>query len=191
MKNVLTLIIVLISCYSMANAQNFQVKGNVNSNSKIVEAATIRILKADSSIVKQEISDKNGDFSIGKLAEGNYILFVKSVGNNDYYSPLFSLNTENPLKDFQTISLQSSSKLADVVVTSKKQFIEQGIDKTIVNIDASPTSVGLSAMDLLEKTPGVSVDKDGNISLKGKQGVMILIDGKPSYLSAARPCKLP
>jgi hypothetical protein len=52
-----------------------------------------------------------------------------------------------------------------------------------VNVDASPTNTGLSALEVLEKSPGVTVDNDGNISLKGKQGVQIFIDGKPAYLS--------
>jgi iron complex outermembrane receptor protein len=54
-----------------------------------------------------------------------------------------------------------------------------------VNVEASVTNVGNSALEVLEKAPGVSVDKDGNISLKGKQGVTIMIDGRPSYLSGA------
>jgi iron complex outermembrane receptor protein len=51
-----------------------------------------------------------------------------------------------------------------------------------VNVDAAVTNIGTTAMDVLEKSPGISVDNNGNLSLKGKQGVIILIDGKPSYL---------
>jgi hypothetical protein len=75
--------------------------------------------------------------------------------------------------------------MAGVTITSKKPFIEQKAGKTLVNVDASPTSTGMNALELLEKSPGVSVDNDGNISLKGKQGVLVLIDGKPSHLSGA------
>lgn len=64
-------------------------------------------------------------------------------------------------------------------------MIEQKLDKTIIH-DASPTNVGeRTVLEVLEKSPGISVDKDGKISLKGKQGVLILIDGKPTYLSGA------
>src|SRR6185295_5686770 len=55
----------------------------------------------------------------------------------------------------------------------------------VVNVEASITNVGNSALEVLEKAPGVSVDKDGNISLKGKQGVQVYIDGRPSYLNGA------
>ena len=54
----------------------------------------------------------------------------------------------------------------------------------LVNVDASPANAGSSVMDVLEKSPGVSVDKDGNISLKGKQGVTVMIDNRPTYMSS-------
>ena len=63
--------------------------------------------------------------------------------------------------------------LSDVTVTAKKPFIETKIDKTIVNVDASPTIAGASALEVLEKSPGVTIDNDGNISLRGKQGVIV------------------
>ncbi len=63
-------------------------------------------------------------------------------------------------------------------------MIEQKLDRTVINVDASPTNAGATVLEVLEKSPGISVDKDGNISLKGKQGVVVLIDGKPTYLGA-------
>jgi outer membrane receptor protein involved in Fe transport len=183
MKRILFTLISLSGCILTLNAQNYQIKGIVVSNAKPVEAATIRLLKTDSSTLKQSISEKNGQFTINEINDGKYLVSIQSVGTEAYYSPVFSVGADHPEYDLQTISLKEIAKLKDVTVSSKKQFIEQKIDKTVINVDASPTSVGLSAMDLLEKTPGVTVDKDGNISLKGKQGVSVMIDGKPSYLS--------
>ncbi len=184
MKKLIILILVIIYCKSISIAQDFKISGNIALLNKPVEAVTISLLKMDSTILKHAVSDKSGSFTINKIAQGNYMILINSVGCEPFYSGVFVLSVEHPEYDLKTINLTEKATLADVVVTSKKQFIEQGIDKTIVNIDASPTSVGLSAMDLLEKTPGVTVDKDGNISLKGKQGVLILIDGKPTYLSS-------
>lgn len=65
----------------------------------------------------------------------------------------------------------------------RKKLIEQKIDRTVVNVDATISNTGTSAMEVLEKSPGVQVDKDGNISLKGRQGVMVMIDGRPTNLS--------
>ena len=73
--------------------------------------------------------------------------------------------------------------LSQVTVVGRRPPIENKIDKTVVNVDASPTNGGLTALEVLEKSPGVMVDNDGNISLKGKPGVKIFIDGKPTYLS--------
>ena len=69
-------------------------------------------------------------------------------------------------------------------------MIEQKIDRMVVNVDVSITNVGSTALEVLEKSPGVSVDKDGNISLKGKSKVMVMIDDKPSYLSGAELANL-
>lgn len=76
--------------------------------------------------------------------------------------------------------------LREVKVVGRRKLIEQKIDRTVVNVDASATNAGTSALEVLEKSPGVQVDKDGNISLKGKQGVTVLIDGRPTYLSASQ-----
>ena len=78
-----------------------------------------------------------------------------------------------------------AKSLGDVTVNSKKPFIETKIDKTIVNVEASPTSAGATALEILEKSPGVTVDNDGNISLRGKAGVIVMMDGKQTFLSAA------
>jgi hypothetical protein len=79
----------------------------------------------------------------------------------------------------------SVHQLNQVVVSSKKPLYEIKIDRTVVNVDASPSNVGANVIEVLEKAPGVNVDKDGNISLKGKNAVLVMIDGRPSYLSPA------
>ncbi len=62
-------------------------------------------------------------------------------------------------------------------------MIEHNIDKSVVNVEAAVTNIGTIALDVLEQSPCISVDKDGIVSLKGKQGVIILVEGKPSCLS--------
>ena len=170
--------------FTIANAQSFSVKGKISADNKPVEAATVSLLKPDSTKIKQEFSGKDGQFLVGSLKAGSYLVSVQSVGYKTYYSPVIALDEKNPQADLQSIDLESTAKLNDVVVTAAKQAIEQKIDKTVVNVDASPTNTGLSAYEVLEKTPGVTIDKDGNISLKGKPGVTVMIDGKPTYLSA-------
>src|SRR6478609_7827661 len=118
--------------FSVANAQNFSVKGKVSADNKPVEAATISLLKADSTKVRQEFSGKDGQFLVGDLNAGSYLLSIQSVGYKTYYSPVITLNEKNPQTDLPSINLEATAKLDDVVVTAQKQYIEQKIDKTVV-----------------------------------------------------------
>lgn len=94
------------------------------------------------------------------------------------------INDSNAVKK-TLISSDSVHQLKQVVVSSKKPLYEVKIDRTVVNVDASPSNVGTNVIEVLEKAPGVNVDKDGNISLKGKNAVLVMIDGRPSYLTPA------
>jgi hypothetical protein len=85
-------------------------------------------------------------------------------------------NRENP--DSVKIAV-----LKEVTVTSKKPAIQLLPDKIVINVDASVTNTGATMLEVLEKSPGVTIDRNGNISLKGKQGVLIMIDGKHSHVS--------
>ena len=83
-----------------------------------------------------------------------------------------------------TLELAISKKsLGVVTVTAKKSFIERKIDRTVINVESSSIAAGSTAMEVLEKAPGVIVDKDGNISMSGKSGVLVMIDGKQAYMS--------
>jgi len=169
-----------------SQAQNpAKVAGTVSGSQKPVESATVSLLRAkDSSVIKLAVTGKTGVFEIeGK--EGSYLLSVQAVGYNRYYTGPFQL-TAGTTHQVNTIELVAQSKqLEGITVSSKKPLIEQKLDRTIVNVDASPTNVGATVLDVLEKSPGISVDKDGNISLKGKEGVMVLIDGRPTQLSGS------
>lgn len=171
---------------SQAQTAEGTISGKLASASKPVEAATINLLQEkDSSLVKAALSDKSGNFNFEHIKSGNYLISVDALGYEKYYSKKFSLTSHSATYRLPAIELAAASQqLNGVVVTAQKQFVEQHLDKTVVNVDASPSNTGLSALDVLEKSPGISVDKDGNVSLKGKAGVLILVDGKPTYLSA-------
>src|SRR5690349_15566930 len=180
MKKVLTLLTVLgASIVSFAQTTG-KVKGTVqDGNEKTIESATITLLKAkDSSVAKVAAADKAGTFYFENIANGSYLVSISAVGHTKGFSPVFTINSTNPSIQLETIKLVPVEKsMNTVVVTARKPLVEQKIDRTIINVDASPTNVGSSALEVLEKSPGISVDKDGNISLKGKQGVMVLVDG--------------
>lgn len=156
-------------------------------NQKIIDAATISLLRAkDSNLVKAAVVDKDGNFIFENVKEGKYLLLATSVGHSKTYSSLIEISPVNNTASAGVLQLvPADKKLTEVTVTSKKPLIERKLDKTVVNVDASITNTGNTALEVLEKSPGISVDKDGNISLKGKAGVIVYLDGRPSYLSGA------
>jgi len=84
------------------------------------------------------------------------------------------------------IMTTGSHQLKGISVVAQKPLIERRVDKTVLNVENSILAAGNTAMEILEKAPGVTVDKDDNISLQGKQGVTVMIDGKLTYLSSAQ-----
>ena len=180
------LAILLLTISYLGYAQAPALQGTVKGSNGPVEAATVSLLRAkDSSLVKMAVSSKEGSFSFDALPAGAYLLTITAVGYQKYWSPGLSLQPGQPLL-LPAIALQTAEKrLADVIITARKPLVEQKLDRTVVNIEGQASNVGLNALEVLEKSPGITVDKDGNISLKGKQGVMVLIDGKPSYLGGS------
>ena len=189
MKQLLNLLTAMsISVISLGQTTN-KVTGTIKDGNKqvVTDAATVSLLfNKDSSLVKAAITDKHGNFVFENIKDGSYLVAASSVGHKDVYTKSFTLSATALTISLDTLQLMLLEKnLTDVIVISKKPFIERKLDKTVINVDAAVTNAGTTAMDVLEKSPGVTVDKDGNISLKGKQGVMIMIDGKPSYLGGA------
>jgi hypothetical protein len=187
MKHFLSLLMVFTIALSVkAQAQNGSIKGAaLDGKGQAVEAATISLLKAkDSSLVKVGLPDTKGGFQFEKLAEGQYLISASAVGFQKTYSHPFQITAEKKevVLD-QLIMVPASKAIAGITVTAKRPLIEQKIDRTVVNVEASVTNVGSTALEVLEKSPGITVDKDGNISLKGKEGVLVLIDGRPTQLS--------
>ncbi|HEY2348531.1 MAG TPA: outer membrane beta-barrel protein, partial [Puia sp.] len=172
---------------SFAQEKNGKIDGIVkDGDGKLLDAVTVSVLKQpDSSLVKIAITDKSGAFAFDHIAAGKYFLSVSHVGFANWYGPPFEINTSHPNSSQNNISLRTAdNSLGTVTVTGKRPMVENRIDKTIVNVDASATNSGLTALEILEKSPGVMVDNDGKVSLKGKPGVIIMIDGKPTYLNA-------
>lgn len=160
------------------------ISGSVLEGGRPVGRATVSLLRAaDSSLVKLAQSDSAGHYEFINMKQGRYLVSVTAVGSAPAFSSAFDAASEVAVP---VLSLHPEAKiLGNVTITSKKPFVETKLDRTVVNVDASPTSAGATAMDILEKSPGIQVNNDGDISLRGKQGVIVMIDGKPTYLSSA------
>ncbi len=191
MRKILTMLTIALSTLSFvgyAQVKSGKVSGTViDGSTKTIESATITLLRLkDSSVAKMSVADKTGAYSFDGIPEGAYVVSVSAVGHSKGFSEPFEIREGNSVVKLKTIELVPVAKsIGAVTVTARKPLIEQKPDRTIVNVEAAVTNVGNSALEVLEKSPGVTVDKDGNISLKGKQGVVVMIDGRPSYLSGA------
>ena len=179
------LFILLIAsfCVKAQNSNTLTLKVT-NSTGAPLAHATVELLRADSTLVKIVVTDTTGSGHFSQLTTGNYFARISRVGFASHQTAPFEVNGNTSLPAIQLTA--SSETLNTVTVTARKPFIEMQPDKTIVNLEASITNVGTTALEALEKLPGVTVDKDGNISLKGKSGVLILIDGKQTYMDAAQ-----
>ena len=184
-----TLITVLLSIFTVsafAQTSTGTITGTITDggDQKMIDAATISLFKEkDSSLVKINLADMAGNFVFEHVPSGKYYLLATSTGHLKAYSAVIEMKNESNVSA-GVLQLKDNVKtLKEVKVEVKKPFIERKIDRTVVNVDASITNAGTTALEVLEKSPGVTVDKDGNVSLKGKQGVMIMLDGRPSYLS--------
>lgn len=187
MKRFILLSFFLLSL-SAAYAQHVgKISGVVRQNAKPAEGATVNLMRAkDSATIKLAVANKGGAYSFENIADGKYIISFTAVGHQKKYSETIEVNPQHLVVELPAYDLLPTAKsLTDVTVTAKRSLIEQRIDRTVVNVDASITNVGTSALDVLEKSPGVSVDREGNISLKGKEGVLVMVDGRLTQLSGS------
>jgi len=158
----------------------------IDEKSNAVEGATVSLLKAqDSTIVKINITAKDGSVVFEPVKPGTYLLSIRTIGYKTTYSNLITVSQDHQQIAVNTIQLQHNiSQLSEVTVQAKKPFIEQQADRTVINVNSSIVSAGSTALEVLSRSPGVVVGQDDNISMKGKQGVIVMIDDKQTYLSA-------
>ncbi len=173
------------------NAQPAPITGKVTGQlvdaaGKPLEFATLLLVQAkDSSLVKGEISDARGVYQFENVPVGNYRVAGQQVGYRKTYSQPITIDEQHPTIALPMLTLpQETRQLAEVQVVAKKPFIEQQVDKMVLNVENSIVSSGSTALEVLEKAPGVTIDRQNDqIKLRGKSGVVVYIDGKPSYLS--------
>ncbi|NEU09244.1 TonB-dependent receptor [Flavihumibacter sp. R14] len=159
----------------------------VDDQKKPLDFATVLLLRSsDSSMVKTSMTDLEGKYLLENLPSGEYIITVTMVGYKKVKSKPFKLDASSPSVQVEQLQTGPDSKnLKEVSIVAQKPFIERKMDKLVMNVENSSVSAGSTAMEVLEKAPGVTVDKDDNISMKGKQGVLIMLDGKQTYMSSA------
>lgn len=181
---IITLLVTwLITISNFAAAQsNLLLSGQVNSNIPLDGAIVYLYKIADSLPVQTAMTDSKGTFSLTHLKAGNYRIAVMMIGYSVYKGDSFQLqgNTVLPVIQLQ----QAGQALQEVKISSQKALVEKKIDRTVINVEAMISNAGSTVLEVLEKSPGIMVDQNGKVSLKGK-GATIFIDDKPTYLSGA------
>jgi hypothetical protein len=147
-------------------------------------AATVQLLNTDSVPVQAGIANTSGSMEFMNLNPGQYRIRASQAGQEDGLSALIDLEKNTSFSDVVILKAKTR-QLNSVTVVSKKPPIQFLPDKTVLNPEANITNAGATIMDVLEKSPGITVARDGNIIMKGKPAVTVLIDGKPTQLSGA------
>lgn len=169
-----------------STATSQQVAGKVkDAQGKGIDKVTISLLsEKDSTVAKLAVSSAEGMYSFS-AADGRYLISASHIGFATVYSASFEVTGKGNVTVPDIIVKEKTGVLTEVTVTSKKPMVEVRADKTILNVEGTINATGTDALGLLRKSPGVLVDKDDNLSLAGKNGVKVYIDGKPTPLAGA------
>lgn len=179
--------LVLIAMLSLICANgwgkpNNTISGKVKEHDgKPVVSANVVLLTDSNRLVKAELTNEQGEYQFTAIQPGQYLIKVTLLGYADYTSGPVTLNANTQIPDI--VLAEHATALKEVSVRAQKPFIELRADKLVVNVENSIVSAGASAMEVLQRSPGVTVDNNDNISLKGKPGVIIWIDGRPTPMA--------
>lgn len=154
----------------------------VSGSNTPIPTATVSITDTAGKMLQQSVTDSNGSFKLISSLQGIFIIQASHTG----YQVFRSEKIRSADKDFGVISLAvATNHLAEVTVTSKQNVVELDGGTLVYNVAKSISAQGTNAFEVLKKTPGVYIDNNQSISVNGKEGVMILLDGKQTYLSSA------
>lgn len=156
----------------------------INPDKKSIALANVLLLNPrDSSLIKGILTREDGTYSFEKISPGKYLISYSYTGYQNSYSAFLQIN-ENQNIQLDPIELKPESlQLKDVTVTVKKPLYEQKVDRLVINVASSITSAGSTALDVLERSPGIIVDRfNSSLSINGKGGVIVLMNGKRNYM---------
>ncbi|MFM9944826.1 MAG: TonB-dependent receptor domain-containing protein [Bacteroidia bacterium] len=168
-------------------AQTGNIRGSVtDEKNKPLEFASILVMKStDSSNVAGAITNEAGNFIIDNLPFNNYLIRISTIGYADQWFKA-SLSESNPMTQLGNIVLKEAGRnLKEIQVEAERKLLENNIDKKTFQVDKSIISQSGSAVDALQQLPNVTTDENGNLQIRGSEGVLILINGKPTGINGA------
>jgi len=189
MRKIAILIVLFFTSLFVFAQTGPKISGQVfNAAGDPVNGATVSLVNAvDSALIKTMVTNNEGQITIHSMPVGTYKLRITHINYQQYSSAVITISHLNDSVSFGKIILitEQSRQLKEVAISGKRPFTEHRIDRTVVNVDALATNQGITALDVLEKSPGILVDPNGSISLEGKSGVAVYIDDRKSYLTGA------
>lgn len=163
----------------------YDISGQISdNNNEAIAFANVLLMKAsDSTFVKGAVTDEGGAFILEGIPSGTYYVEGSVVGFQSARSSEFALNANYTVP---VIVMTEGEALGEVVVQAKKPLFTQKVDRLVINVENSIVSSGGTALEVLERSPGVVVNRQNNaISVVGKDGVVVMINGKTSYVPAS------
>ncbi len=176
----------LLAVSSLESQAQMRIEGRVfDEQDAPVAFANIQLLHADSSFVHGTVADEEGAYVFESVKPGSYLLYVSLIGYRDHLSEPLTLSGPD-IRYLDPVTLQQEAiQMQEVSVEARRALYEQKGDRLVINVGTSLTLAGASALTVLERSPGIIVDKLSNtISMLGKDGVRVMINGKLNYLSA-------
>ncbi|QJD96220.1 TonB-dependent receptor [Mucilaginibacter robiniae] len=192
MKKIVLMIALLVPLLGLAATNPFPADASITGtiidslSGKPVDYATVSVLDQTSGkVVSGSLADGVGKFTVDKLAAGTYQLKVSFMGYAGKVIANLKLEDGATLKLGKIVLRPDSKMLNEVKVTGQKALIEEKIDRTVYNAENDLTARGGDATDVMKRVPMVSVDMDGNVSVRGSSNIKVLINGKPSAMMSA------
>ncbi len=183
MKSIL-LLLTIIAFVPQVQAQT-KLSGTIlDGKGKPLPFVSVALLNTrDSTIAKGTASDQAGQYAFDNVRTGKYLVRATAVGYQKVLST--AVDVTGAAANVPALTLtETTGQLNTVQVTAKKPFVEQKIDRMVINVENSIVGSGSTALEVLEKAPGVTVDyQNEQLQLRGKEGVIVQIDGRQSYLS--------
>ena len=194
MKKIITPIFILFSICLFAKGFKASAPKNIKIKGIIIDSRTREPIPYATVILKNEmsdnfsgsISDELGYFEIKKVPEGKYLIEIQFIGYEKLNLQV-EVNSNSSDLDLGLIELEEvTENLQEVEIRAETSTIVQKIDRKVINIGKDLTSAGANAAEIMNNIQSVSVDNDGNISLRGNSNVRILVDGRPTNISPSQ-----
>jgi Outer membrane protein beta-barrel family/CarboxypepD_reg-like domain len=184
LRYISSFLLVWLSTFAIFAQTTYSISGMITDDKAIgIDLALITLMTEKDSILKVTYTDQDGSFLFSSVIQGNYNIKTSILGYETLQKTIEVKGSNNQIKLGSWILTTNAQLLDAVTITAKTPFIERKIDRTVVNVDALIANAGSNALEALERAPGISLDQDGAIKLKGRSGVTVFIDDKPTYLS--------